>query len=527
MEGLARTRRRRRLAAAAAVAALVTAALGHRASKLVDPAGGAFRLNRELYRYGASLSGVVLALLLLALFVPWTFDALERRGFTPFVAARHVRAGKSGFLTVISILSIAGVGVSSCSLCCVTSVMGGFGQDLKRKILGNNAHVTIDAPGELGFEGWSDVLDRVRATPGVVAATPVAAGEGMASSASNTAGALVRGVDPSSIGNVIDLVKNIEAGKLAYLEHPEALIDLPADEVIGKSASGEAFVKGPSFGSTLDPLVRDALRPAATHPGLILGRELAKTLHVYVGDELTLVAPMGDLGPMGVMPRSKKFRVAAIFYSGMYEYDATHVYALAEVAQSVFSLGDRVSAIEVKVEDAERASEARPAIEAAVGRPDLRVRDWRELNRNLFSALKLERIATFVILCIAILVASFCIVCTLLLMVTEKSKEIAILKALGASDGGILRVFMTEGVLIGAVGTVFGVVTALAACASLERFGVRLDPDVYYIDRLPVAINAADYVTVAIAALAICTISTLYPAWAASRLRPVDGLRYE
>src|SRR5439155_16488801 len=185
---------------------------------------------------------------------------------------------------------------------------------------------------------------------------------------------------------------------------------------------------------------------------------------------------------------------------------------------------NRISVIDVKVEDAERADELTPRVAAAIGRGDLRVRDWREMNKNLFSALKLERFATFIILSIAIMVASFCIICTLLLMVTEKGKEIAILKAIGASDNAILRTFMTEGIIIGGIGTVFGVATGLGLCAGLAWFGLRLDPDVYYIDRLPISVNGWDFFTVAVAALSICTLATLYPAHAASRLRPVDGL---
>jgi lipoprotein-releasing system permease protein len=521
-------RRRAPLAVATAAAGVAFAALAWKAVHL--PAESrTFDLRQEALRTSAVVAGVVFLWLSLSLALPWAFDRLERRSFTSFVAARHVRASKSGFLTVISVLSICGVALSSCALCTVTSVMGGFGQDLKRKILGNNAHVTIDAEGQRGFEGWEDTLARVRLVPGVAAATPVVAGDAMASSSSNTSGALVRGIDPRSIGNVIDLVKNIEVGKLDYLEHPEQLANLPADEVIGRGPGGEPYLKGPDpFGRReLDPAVREALKGAPPRPGIIIGREFAKTVHAYVGDEITLVSPMGDLGPMGVLPRARKFRVAAIFYSGMYEYDASHVYVQLEAASELFSMDERISAIEVRTTDAERATEVGAAIEAALGRSDLRVRDWRELNKNLFSALKLERLATFVILSLAIVVASFCIICTLLLMVTEKSKEIAILKAVGASDGGILRVFMAEGILIGAIGTAFGVTTGFAACLGLQSFGVRLDPDVYYIDRLPIAVNAGDYGIVAVAALAICTLSTMYPAWAASRLRPVDGLRYE
>ena len=227
------------------------------------------------------------------------------------------------------------------------------------------------------------------------------------------------------------------------------------------------------------------------------------------------------------MPRTKTFRIAAIFFSGMYEYDSSQVYTTLDIAQQYFGLGDKATVIDVKVEDAEQVDKVTPLVRDAVGREDLRVRDWREMNKNLFSALKLERFATFIILSIAIMVASFCIICTLLLMVTEKGKEIAILKSLGASDGSILRTFMAEGIIIGAIGTVFGVATALGVCTGLKWFGLRLDPDVYYIDKLPVNVDPMDFLIVAISALTICTIATIYPAKAASQLRPVDGLRYE
>jgi lipoprotein-releasing system permease protein len=357
-------------------------------------------------------------------------------------------------------------------------------------------------------------------------------GEVMISSPSNLAGVFVRGVDPGSIGNVIELLNNIEVGKFTYLEDPVKLLHMPPDEVIGIGPGGEQYMKGtelpPLTDPDIDPLVREAINAGPPlRPGIIIGRELAKTLHVYVGDEVTMVSPLGDLGPMGVMPRTKKFRVAAIFFSGMYEYDATQVYTLGEVAQDYFGLGDKISVIDVKVDDYEKADQIAPLVTAAIGRPDLRVRDWREMNKNLFSALKLEKFATFIILSIAIMVASFCIICTLLLMVTEKGKEIAILKAIGATDGAILRTFMTEGVIIGWIGTIFGVATGLAVCTGLSWFGLRLDPDVYYIDRLPINVSGWDFFTVALSALTICTLATIYPAHAASKLRPVDGLRYE
>jgi lipoprotein-releasing system permease protein len=493
--------------------------------------GTMWSLKDTLVKAGAIVSGVLFTLFVLASLLPWALDRLEGSSFTSFVSARHVRSPKSGFLTVISVLSICGVALSSCALSSVVSVMGGFSQDLKRKILGNNAHIVIDQESAAPWGDADATLDRVRLIPGVIAATPVVQSEVMISSQSSLAGVIVRGVDPASIGNVIDLPKDIEVGKLAYLEKPEMLLKLPPEEVIGMGPSGELYLRGTDspLGEDIDPAVKDAIGSGPLRPGVIIGRELARTLHVYVGDDVSLVSPLGDLGPMGVMPRTKKFRVAAIFFSGMYEFDASDVYVLLPEAQGYFATDDKISMIDAKVEDPERVDQVTTRVREVIAQmhPELRVRDWREINRNLFSALKLERIATFIILSIAILVASFCIICTLLLMVSEKGKEIAILKALGASDRAILKTFLTEGVIIGAIGTVFGVATGLALCLGLSWFGLRLDPDVYYIDRLPIAVNGWDFFTVAVSALSICTLATLYPAKAASTLLPVDGLRYE
>jgi lipoprotein-releasing system permease protein len=535
--------------------------LGTWAIYLPETRGSAFNTWHQGVRIGVVLFGMGFVLSGSALALPRLLTLFEGGTFVGFVAARHVRSSKSGNLTVISVLSIIAVWLSSLALCLVVSIMGGFGADLKRKILGNNAHVKIESTEAGAFTHYHDLLDEVRKVPGVRAATPVAGGEAMASSSSNTAGVLLRGVDSKTIGTVIDLVKNIEVGRFEYLTDTKKLARLPPEEPIGIGPNGEFYLKGPGLrflrekkGDKLDPAVEDAVVPADAYPGIVLGRELAKTLHVYVGDEITLVSPLGDLGPMGVLPRSRKFRVAAIFYSGMYEYDASQAYALLETAQDFLEMPGKVTALEIRVDntnqgalidlgrlglrprgeptaevnDGELVSEVAPRITALVkDRKDLRVRDWKELNKNLFSALKLEKIATFVILSLAIMVASFCILCTLLLMVTEKSKEIAVLKSLGASDRAILNVFMLEGMIIGGIGTVVGVATGLSAALGLKWFGVRLDPDVYYIDRLPVSVDLTEYAIVALSAFVITTFSTLLPATAASRLRPVDGIRYE
>ncbi|MBW2526074.1 MAG: ABC transporter permease, partial [Deltaproteobacteria bacterium] len=428
----------------AAALAVVFALGATLTSQLEEVPGGVYVVKTEALRFGTLFSGVAVVLACLAALLPMALDGLERRGFASYVSARHIRAGKSGFLTVISVLSIAGVAVSSCALCSVISIMGGFGHDLKRKILGNTAHIVVDVSQPGGFADWEDRLAKIRAAaePHGGSATPVVGGEAMASSATNTAGTLLRGIDPDTIGDVINIKQNIDVGKFEYMVEPKKLTDLPPGEVIGRGPNGEPYHKGPGFQypTDLDPRIKEALNPTPkVLPGIILGRELAKSLHVMVGDELTMLSPMGELGPTGIMPRSRKFRVAAIFYSGMYEYDASHAYVLLDRGQNFFSLDDRLTKIDVRVPDPEKVGRVRPAVDEAVAalngargddEQELRVRDWKEMNRNLFSALKLEKIATFIILSIAIAVASFCIICTLLLMVTEKRKEIAILKAL-------------------------------------------------------------------------------------------------
>jgi lipoprotein-releasing system permease protein len=523
---------RRVLSATTGTTLLLVATLSWWAHRLPQSKTGVFILWHQLVRAGAVICGVVCMFGLMGLLLPKVLDYIERRGFVSFVAARHVRANKSGFLTIISVLSISGVALSCMTLCLVTSIMGGFGADLKRKILGNNAHVRIEAAGVRGFDQWQELLANTRQVPGVRGATPIAAGEVMASSASSTAGAIIRGIDPNTIGSVIDLLKNIEVGKIEYMKNPALLTQLSPEEPVGLGPGGEVYLKGPDYRSHFTTHLGEAgaieTTPAEdVYPGIVIGRELAKSLHVFVGDELTIVSPLGDLGPIGILPRSRRYRVAAVFYSGMYEYDNTYAYVMLDVAQKFLDLGDRLTHIDIKVADAEAVHRVRDDVKMVASRNDMRVRDWKELNRNLFSALRLEKITTFIILSIAIAVASFCIICTLLLMVTEKSKEIAILKSIGASNQHVMRLFMAEGLIIGGIGTLFGVVSGWALAKGLQLSGFRLSPDVYYVDRLPIEVNWSDYVTVAISALVITTIATIYPAVAASRLRPVDGIRYE
>jgi len=283
------------------------------------------------------------------------------------------------------------------------------------------------------------------------------------------------------------------------------------------SASDEIFLRQPP------PLqrVREVL------PGLIVGQELARSLRLHLGDEVNVVSPHGDLGPAGPIPRARPFRVAGIFYSGMYEYDMKVAYTDLATAQRFLSTGETISGIEVKVDDWEHAELAAAEIQEAISRPELRVRSWQEVNRNLFGALELEKLAMFIMLGIAILVASFCIVGTLVLMVQEKGREVGILKAMGAEDGQVVGMFMLQGLLIGLVGATTGLATSWVLCFTFEHYPIiTLNPEVYYIDRLPIHSEPLEFVAVGIAAVIVCLLATIYPAILGSRLRPVDALRY-
>jgi lipoprotein-releasing system permease protein len=535
----------------------------------------------------------------LARLLPLLLDGIELSGFRALVASRLLRARKSGFLTVIGMLSILAVSFSSCTLTTTLSVMGGFRDDLQQKILGNSAHVVVDR--EYGsWDGWDPVLTRIRAVEGVEGASPYVEGEVMISSASNLGGAVLRGIDPETI--VTDLPNNLRHGRLEYLSHPELLLDLSPEEMSGSLL--ERIEIAPRAAEATDAGARDAgvrsrpdagppapadrlglareiddllasidreigegpvtvplpepapelpdgdrersarldelgefLLPEAPEdrrareraldllPGLIVGAELARSLRLHVGDEVNLVSPNGELGPTGPMPRSRPFRVAGIFYSGMFEYDMQVAYTDLATAQRFLGLGSAITGIQVRVDDWERAEERSVAIAEVINRSEVRVRSWQEVNRNLFGALQLEKLAMFIMLLLAILVASFCVVGALMLMVQEKGREVGILKAMGAQDQQIVGVFLVQGLLIGLLGAISGCGLGYLVCFAAEHFGIAMDPEVYYIDRLPVHVEVADFVMVGVASVVVCLLATVYPAVLGSRLRPVDSLR--
>ncbi|MBN8589450.1 MAG: ABC transporter permease [Rhodothermia bacterium] len=490
-----------------------------------------------LLRVGAIVAVLEAYFLSTLVWMPRLFDRMERLPAEVLIAVRQLRSRKSGFLTAISFLAFLGVGLGSFALCMTIAIMGGFGNDLKTKILGNNAHVVVDRE-RGGFSGWRPLLERIRRVPEVSVATPLVQGEVMVTSQTNLSGVILRGIDPSAVGSVLNLRRDLIRGRVEYLADPSRLDNLHPLERRPVSARGEEDIvagggpspaRPPSPASLGTPVQGNGLgAPTDVLPGIIVGRELASNLHLAVGDEVRVVSPYGSMGPLGPIPKTKLFRVAGIFYSGMYEYDTKYAYITIPVAQRFFNhRDDAITAIEVRLTDVDRSDDVLAAIRPMARGMNLRVRDWKELNQNLFRALKLEKLMIFLLLTVAIIVASFSIVATLLLLVTEKGREIAVLKAMGASDGFITRVFLAVGGLIGVVGSSLGTSGALIVALAAKRVGIPLDPEVYYIERLPVIIAPWDFALVFVTAVLICLAAAAFPAWLAGRLRPVEGLRFD
>lgn len=428
-------------------------------------------------------------------------------------------------VSVFTVVSMMGVFVGSAAPVIVLSVMSGFELDLKSKIAGLNAHVQVNAAEGMPMRDWEPVLARVRAVPGVKAATPHLEAEVMLRNDANGHAAEVRGIDPATVGDVTVLKEAVKAGKLEYLTRPEELAKLrptfEPEEEPAEDRKPDDRKPGPDR-----PPAPQADKPRKVLPGLIVGQELAKSLRLYVGDDVQVVCAACGVSPSGPIPNEKPFRVAGLFFTGMYEYDTLKVYMSLEAAQKFLHQPGEITAIEVKAVDHERTTELAAAISAALG-PGYEVKDWQELNRSLFSALRLEKIAMFIVLTFIVIVASFSIVSNLIMVVMEKGKEIAILKSMGASDRGIVRIFLIEGLYIAAVGMAVGLAYGLLWCYALTRWGLPLDPEVYYISKLPVEVDRMEVLGVAGCALAISVLATIYPAILASRLRPIEGLRYE
>ena len=404
-----------------------------------------------------------------------------------YIAMKYLMAKrKQTFISIITIISIAGVTVGVMALIIVLSVMSGFEKELKDRILGATAHVHVTSL-EGSINDPFAMSDRVRQVRGVVGASPYILSHMMVSSGKYSSGGVLRGVDVATVGDVTRLPRDIRHG-------------------------------------SIDGLRREA--PAGM-PGAILGKELAGNLGATVGDVVEILVPGGNMTPLGTFPRVQRFRVVGIFESGMYEYDTTFVYVSLDTAGKLLGMEGRSTGIEVKVKDIYAAGETAARIRSELGYPYW-AKDWMQSNRNLFSALKLEKVVMFVILVLIVMVAAFNIISTLIMIVMEKTRDIAVLMSMGATRRTIRRVFALEGLLIGVAGTTLGTAMGVILCGLLGRYQfIRLPSDVYYISTLPVLLDPANILLVSGSSVLICFLATLYPSRQAARIEPAEAIRYE
>jgi len=383
------------------------------------------------------------------------------------------------------------------ALIVVLAVMTGFEEDLKEKILGTNAHIVVIRNGA-PMEEYRAVIEKLKGFKGVQAATPFIYNQVMLSSGKNVSGVVLRGIDVASDKQVTRLSSSIVEGSIDDLD--------------------------PTMGSGAD-----------TTPGLMVGKELAKHLNLFLGDKVNVISPMGNITPLGMMPRMKPFRVTGIFNTGMFEYDSTLAYVSLNQAQRFFDLGDTVTGIQLKVEDVYHTDELARSINREMG-VNFYARDWMQMNKNILFALKTEKVVMFIILTLIVLVAAFGIASTLFMVVMEKNRDIAILKSMGATAASIMKIFVLEGLIIGIIGTLLGVASGLLVALNLEHVinviqkitGQNFfSKDIYYLDRFPSLVVPSDVLLISVTAILISFLATLYPAWQASRMLPAEALRYE
>jgi lipoprotein-releasing system permease protein len=422
-----------------------------------------------------------------------------------FISERYLRAKrKQVFVSIITFISIFGIFLGVAALIIVLAVMNGFEADLRTKILGIKSHIELTADIAGPMKDYEKVREKIAGTQGVVASTPFIYSQAMIRSGNGVTGVIIRGLDTKSAFKVINLGK-IREGNIEHLNK------LPGNLLkAGKSEDSPAN-------------------------GIVIGKEMAKNLGIFLYDSITIISPVGISTPMGMMPRMKKFIVVGIFESGFYEYDSTLAYLSLQSCQDFLQMGNTVTGIDIKVDDIYKADSIARKIQSKLGFP-FWANNWMQMNKNLFAALKLEKRVMFLILSLIVLVAAFNIISALIMIVMEKNKDIAILKSMGATSRSIMKIFVYQGIIVGITGTALGCIAGLTVALNLQRisqfvekmFNFKFLPgDVYYLSELPSQVNYGDVVLIVIGTLLVCFISTIYPSLRASRLDPAEALRYE
>jgi lipoprotein-releasing system permease protein len=417
--------------------------------------------------------------------------------FELFVAARYLRAKRrQAVIGVITVISVVGVTAGVASLIIALSINAGFQKDLQDQLLGSQSHINLLRAADDGITDWPSVVERLKNQPHVVAAAPVLYGEVLASQGARASGALLKGVIPEYENRVSELLKSVKFGSASKLA--------PCADTDENCRNGEAL------------------------PPVVLGQDLAETIGATVGSVVKITSPQGDVTPFGLLPKYQNFKVVGIFRSGFYNYDSAWGFIRLSDAQRLFSLpANVISVIEFKIDDLYKAEQVGEELEKAAG-PGFVAKNWMEENRALFRALRLERVVTFLTIGLIVFVAALNILISLIMMVMEKTKDVAVLISMGARRSQIRKIFMFQGVLIGVIGTLAGLILGYGiAIAGAKYHFVALSSEVYSIDYLPFAPRAIDGVLVAVVALFISFVATLYPSWSAARVLPAEALRYE
>jgi lipoprotein-releasing system permease protein len=453
--------------------------------------------------------------------------------FELFVATRYLRAKRrQAFIGVITGISVLGVAAGVASLIVALAINNGFRQDLQARLLGSTAHISLLRVESDGIRDWRPLLEKLSKQPHVVAAAPAIYEQVLISRGPRARGAVLKGMLPQYERKVSDLLKTVTLGSAAALEEtpaggkpePASGASSTANSDAGSTAAGEDARSTQT--ESPDDLSGVHQRVAAMPP-IILGKDMAEEIGATVGSVVLVTSPQGELTPFGMVPKYIRFHVAGIFNSGFFDYDSSWAFIRLSDAQELFGLGDVISVIQFKLDDIYLAGDVARALEQAAGHGFMAT-SWMEQNKPLFRALRLERVVTFITIGLIVFVAALNILISLIMMVMEKTKDIAVLMSLGTKKAQIRRVFIAQGVLIGVIGTVIGLVLGYAiSWAGGHYHFISLSPEVYSIDYVPFAPRMIDGVIVALVSIGISFVATIYPSWSAARILPAEALRYE